>query len=63
MLGKTYELFVGTNIISGIHEYIGIKRVSLQRGFTVLDSAMITLKRHVTKFMLMLVSHFTFYSH
>ena len=40
---------------------VGIKRVSVQRGFTVLDSAMITLKRHFMK--LMLASQFTFYSH
>ena len=42
---------------------VSIKRVSVQSGFTVLDNAMITLKRHFMKFTLMLVSQFTFYSH
>ena len=42
---------------------VGIKWVSIQRGFTVLDNAMITLKRHFMKFTFMLVSQFTFYSH
>ena len=40
---------------------VGIKRVSVQRGFTVLDNAMIKLKRHSMK--LMLACQFTFYSH
>ena len=40
---------------------VGIKRVSVQRGFTVLDNAMIKLKRHFMK--LMLACQFTFYSH
>ena len=40
---------------------VGIKRVSVQRGFTVLDNAMINLKRHFMK--LMLACQFTFYSH
>ena len=40
---------------------VGIKRVSIQRGFTVLDNAMTTLKRHFMK--LMLAYQFTFYSH
>lgn len=34
---------------------VGIEWLSVQRGFTVLDNAMITLKRHFMKFMLMLV--------
>lgn len=41
---------------------VGFKRVSVQGGFTVLDSnAMTTLKRHFMKFML--ACQFTFYSH
>ena len=40
---------------------VGIKRVSVQWGFTVLDNAMIKLKRHFMK--LMLACQFTFYSH
>lgn len=43
---------------------VGTEQVSVQRGFTVLGSAMIALKRHIfMKFMLMLARQFTFYSH
>lgn len=40
---------------------VGFKRVSVQGDFTVLDNALITLKRHFMK--LMLACQFTFYSH
>ena len=40
---------------------VSLKRVSVQGGFAVLDSALITLKRHIMK--LMMACQFTFYSH
>ena len=40
---------------------VGFKQVSVQGDFTVLDNALITLKRHFMK--LMLACQFTFYSH
>ena len=44
-----------------VYMTVGIKRVSVQRGFTVLHNAMIKLKRYFMK--LMLACQFTFYSH